>query len=74
MWYTYLEQVFIFLKGVMGVIIKTEVRKMLLGHGIFADFLFSQNPEFWAFKGQFSGKKDMADDGTSHVIMFCTLK
>ena len=42
----------------------------------FADFLFSQNQEFWAFKGPFSGEKqkDMADDGTSHVIMFCTLK
>jgi len=32
MWYTYLERVFIFLKGLMGVIIKTEVRKMLFGH------------------------------------------
>jgi len=42
----------------------------------FADFLFLQNQEFWAFKGPFSGEKqkDMADDGTSHVIMFCTLK
>ena len=31
----------------------------------FADFLFLQNQEFWAFKGPFSGEKqkDMADNG-----------
>ena len=62
MWHTYLGQVFIFLYGLMRVIIKTEVRKMIFGHAViawifFPDFLLLQNLEFWAFEGLFQAKK-----------------
>ena len=63
MWHTYLGQVFIFLYGLMRVIIKTEVRKMIFGHAViawifFPDFLLLQNLEFWAFESLFQAKKN----------------
>ena len=36
MWHTYLGQVFIFLKDLRRVIMKTEVRKMIFGHAVIA--------------------------------------
>ena len=62
MWHTYLGQVFIFLKDLRRVIMKTEVRKMIFGHAViawifFPDFLLLQNLEFWAFEGPFQAEK-----------------
>ena len=63
MWNTFLGQVIIFFYGLMRVIIKTEVRKMIFGHAgsncldFFPDFLLLQNLEFWAFEGPFQAKK-----------------
>ena len=70
MWHTYLGQVFIFLKDLRRVIMKTEVRKMIFGHAVIAwifllIFYFCKIKSFGHSKVRFQGKKqkDMADDG-----------
>ena len=74
MWHTYLGQVFIFLKGLRRVIMKTEVRKMIFGHAVIAwifllIFYFCKIKSFGHSKVRFQGKKqkDMADDGMPHL-------
>ena len=71
MWHTYLEQVFIFLKGLMRVIIKTEVRKMIFGHAViawifFLIFYYCKILNFGLLKVRFRRKKqkDVKDDGS----------
>jgi len=70
MWHTYLGQVFIFLKDLRRVIMKTEVRKIIFGHAVIAwifcwFFYFCKIKSFGHSKVRFQGKKqkDMADDG-----------
>ena len=76
MWHTYLGQVFIFLKDLRRVIMKTEVRKMIFGHAVIAwifllIFYFCKIKSFGHSKVRFQGKKqkDMADDGTKLVTI-----
>ena len=75
MWHTYLGQVFIFLKGLRRVIMKTEVRKMIFGHAVIAwifllIFYFCKIKSFGHSKVRFQGKKqkDMADDGIGRLF------
>ena len=81
MWHTYLGQVFIFLKDLRRVIMKTEVRKMIFGHAVIAwifllIFYFCKIKSFGHSKVRFQGKKqkDMADDGTVDKILSCRWK
>ena len=81
MWHTYLGQVFIFLKDLRRVIMKTEVRKMIFGHAVIAwifllIFYFCKIKSFGHSKVRFQGKKqkDMADDGTGKSAFSRNLK
>ena len=61
MWHTYLGQVFIFLKDLRRVIMKTEVRKMIFGHAVIAwifllIFYFCKIKSFGHSKVRFQGK------------------
>ena len=76
MWHTYLGQVFIFLKDLRRVIMKTEVRKIIFGHAVIAwifllIFYFCKIKSFGHSKVRFQGKKqkDMADDGKQFLLI-----
>ena len=70
MWNTFLGQVIIFFYGLMRVIIKTEVRKMIFGHAViawifFLIFYYCKILNFGLLKVRFRRKKqkDVKDDG-----------
>ena len=70
MWHTYLGQVFIFLKDLRRVIMKTEVRKMIFGHAVIAWIFFLifcyckiSVLGFWRSLSDGKKQKDVKDDG-----------
>ena len=78
MWNTFLGQVIIFFYGLMRVIIKTEVRKMIFGHAViawifFLIFYYCKILNFGLLKVRFRRKKqkDVKDDGTAIWTLQC---
>ena len=77
MWHTYLGQVFIFLKDLRRVIMKTEVRKMIFGHAVivwtfFLIFYYCKILNFGLLKVRFRRKKqkEVKDDGIPNERKF----
>ena len=75
MWHTYLGQVFIFLKDLRRVIMKTEVRKMIFGHAViawifFLIFYYCKILNFGLLKVRFRRKKTKRCERRRYTIYF----